>query len=162
MRKKWENIVVSVQYSEDFVNTIESVTFRVTYNGGEGKANVTISNNHDLPWNEVISCKCNWVLMTGRPCIHASFCLRFPHLDNKLPRDKFFEDFGTVLQPKLSCWSYDPTIHCDVSFSGVWKSDSRAIIPLAVHASGRFAICLNFFENNIAMSNLENIYLCGN
>ena len=33
MRKKWENIVVSVQYSDDFVNTIESVTLlRVTYN----------------------------------------------------------------------------------------------------------------------------------
>ncbi len=55
MRKKWEKIVVSVQYSDDFVNTIESVTIRVTYNGGEGKANVTISNIHDFPWNEVIS-----------------------------------------------------------------------------------------------------------
>ena len=108
MRKKWENIVVSVQYSEDFVNTIESVTFRVTYNGGEGRANVTISNNHDLPWNEVISCKCNWVLMTGRPCIHASFCLRFPHLDNKLPRDKFFEDFGTDRR-----WYYNRNYHVD-------------------------------------------------
>jgi hypothetical protein len=46
--------------------------------------------------------------MTGRPCIHASFCLRFPHLDNKLPRDKFFEDFGTDRK-----WYYNRNYHVD-------------------------------------------------
>lgn len=105
MRKKWKNILVRVVYNE---NTIESLTFRVTYNGGEGRCNVVINNNPNLPWDEVIICHCNWILMTGRPCIHAAFCLRFPHLDNILPRNKFFEHFGTDRK-----WYYNRNYHVD-------------------------------------------------
>ena len=93
-RKQWENNVVLVKYYEDAIDKIEHVQFRVKFNKGEGSTNVIIHTNYELSWHNVIQCNCGWTLMSGRPCIHAAFCLRFPNLDNKLPKDKYFAQYS--------------------------------------------------------------------
>ena len=95
MRNRWENVMVNVHYYTDRVNVIEYVQFRVTYNKGTSTKEVTIYTDHSLPWYQVCSCSCNWSLKEGRPCQHAAFCIRFPNLDNKLTREKFFSTFHT-------------------------------------------------------------------
>jgi hypothetical protein len=94
---RWENCVVAVQYDYELVDEIKYVQFRVNVNKGAGCFNVRIyaDTSPNLPWYERILCSCNWTLSSGRPCAHASFCIRFPNLDNKLPKEKFFAHFST-------------------------------------------------------------------
>ena len=72
---------------------IEYVEFRVTYNNGVSTKDVTFYNDASLPHYKVIKCDCNWTLKEGRPCLHAAFCVTFPNLDNKLPKEKYFATF---------------------------------------------------------------------
>ena len=93
MLKRWENRMVNVIYYSHLNNFIEYVEFRVSYNKGESSKNVFFYTDTSLPHYKVIKCDCNWTLKEGRPCLHAAFCLKFPNLDNKLTKEKYFNTF---------------------------------------------------------------------
>eukprot|EP01036_Dinobryon_divergens_P027358 gene27358-36122_t len=93
MLKRWENRMVNVIYYSHLNNVIEYVEFRVSYNKGESSKKVFFYTDTSLPHYKVIKCDCNWTLKEGRPCLHAAFCLKFPNLDNKLTKEKYFNTF---------------------------------------------------------------------
>ena len=91
-RKKWSNRIKHLNF-DDVTGQVVSIIFRVSC-GKEGIREVTLLMDDTLIWHKVCQCDCNWTLQSGRPCMHASFCLKWPNLGGNLQYKDYFGDFS--------------------------------------------------------------------
>ena len=98
LRKHWKNVIIYTKFDPETGNLI-TIRFKVDC-GRDGFQVVELDASPDLRWFEACKCDCNWTLQSGRPCMHGSFCLKFPNLGGRLSRKDFFGDF-TLERPRF-------------------------------------------------------------